>query len=118
LLSTIINKFNNRIFNKAGNKDNNNKNKKNSSNVNIAKNTKIWKNIKKAQKLYRYRIPKILLPFLLISSTLLVSFNQIGEQHVAFAYHQQYNLPLPSELEHQPSYAIRIPFGAGQTDFL
>ncbi len=117
MLSTIINKFNNRIFNTAGNKDNNNKNKKNSSNVNIAKNTKIWKNIKKAQKLYRYRIHKILLPFLLISSTLLVSFNQIGEQHIAFAYHQQYNLPLPSELEHQPSYAIRIPFGAGQTDY-
>jgi plastocyanin len=117
LLSTIVNKFNNRIFNKAGNKDNNNKNKKNSSNVNIAKNTKIWKNIKKAQKLYRYRIHKILLPFLLISSTLLVSFNQIGEQQVAFAYHQQYNLPLPSELEHQPSYAIRIPFDAGQTDY-
>jgi len=39
---------------------------------------------------------------------------QIGQ---AFAYHQQYRLPLPSELEHQPSYAIRIPFGVGQTDY-
>ncbi len=39
---------------------------------------------------------------------------QIGQ---AFAYHEQYRLPLPSELEHQPSYAIRIPFDVGQTDY-
>lgn len=30
----------------------------------------------------------------------------------SFAFHTQYNLPLPSPLEHQPSYAIRIPSGA------
>jgi plastocyanin len=34
----------------------------------------------------------------------------------SFAFHTQYNLPLPSPLEHQPSYAIRIPFGAAETD--
>ena len=34
----------------------------------------------------------------------------------SFAFHTQYNLPLPSPLEHQPSYAIRIPFGATETD--
>ncbi len=76
----------------------------------------ILKNIKKAQKLYRDGEKKVLLPFLIISSSLLIPINQIGEQQ-AFAYHQQYRLPLPSELEHQPSYAIRIPFGIGQTDY-
>jgi plastocyanin len=74
----------------------------------------ILKNIKKNQKLYRDGIKKLLLPFLIISSSLLIPINQICEQQ-AFAYHQQYRLPLPSELEHQPSYAIRIPFG--QTDY-
>ena len=33
-----------------------------------------------------------------------------------FAFHTQYNLPLPSPLEHQPSYAIRIPFGSAQSN--
>jgi plastocyanin len=117
LLSTIINKIKNKIF-KAGIKDNKNKNKKNSPcDLNLTKNTEVWKDIKKAQRLYRYIMHKILLPFLLISSILLGSVNQLGEQHIAFAYHQQYELPLPSELEHQPSYAIRIPFGAGQSDY-
>jgi plastocyanin len=51
--------------------------------------------------------------FLLVIISL-ISIIQIGQ---AFAYHQQYNLPLPSELEHQPSYSIRIPFGVGQTDY-
>ncbi|HSF50443.1 MAG TPA: hypothetical protein VLA74_06760 [Nitrososphaeraceae archaeon] len=84
--------------------------------MNIDKNTKILKNIKKAQKLYRDGIKKVLLLLILIiiSSSLLIPITQIGER--AFAYHQQYRLPLPSELEHQPSYAIRIPFGVGQTD--
>ncbi|MGI0050866.1 MAG: cupredoxin domain-containing protein, partial [Nitrososphaeraceae archaeon] len=97
------------------------------NNINENKNhlLKIWmkdkkelilKNIKKTQKLYRDGVKKVLLPFLIISSSLLIPINQIGEQQ-AFAYHQQYRLPLPSELEHQPSYAIRIPFGIGQTDY-
>ena len=51
--------------------------------------------------------------FLLVIISL-ISIIQIGQ---AFAYHQQYNLPLPSELEHQPSYSIRISFGVGQTDY-
>lgn len=33
----------------------------------------------------------------------------------SFAFHKQYNLPLPSSLEHQPSYAVRIPFGTEGT---
>ena len=33
-----------------------------------------------------------------------------------FAFHTQYNLPLPSPLEHQPSYAIRIPFGSFESN--
>jgi plastocyanin len=33
----------------------------------------------------------------------------------SLAFHTQYNLPLPSALEHEPSYAIRIPFGAAGT---
>jgi plastocyanin len=33
----------------------------------------------------------------------------------SLAFHTQYNLPLPSPLEHQPSHAIRIPFGAAGT---
>ena len=36
----------------------------------------------------------------------------------AFAYHKQYNLPLPSSLEHQPSYSIRIPFDVGKSNSL
>jgi hypothetical protein len=124
LLSTIVKFYNNKILNRRINadtkkKDNNNNNDKNNlslDHLNLGKeNTKIWKNIKKAQKVYRRE--KILLPFLLISFTLLIPINQIDEQQVAFAYHQQYNLPLPSELEHQPSYAIRIPYGVGQTDY-
>jgi hypothetical protein len=76
----------------------------------------VLKNIKKAQRLYRDGVKKVFLPLLIISSSLLIPISQIGE-HQAFAYHQQYRLPLPSELEHQPSYAIRIPFGVGQTDY-
>ena len=34
----------------------------------------------------------------------------------SLAFHTQYNLPLPSSLEHQPSYAIRIPFGSAESD--
>jgi len=60
---------------------------------------------------------KVLLPLLIISSSLLIPIAQISEQQAVFAYHQQYRLPLSSELEHQPSYAIRIPFGVGQTDY-
>jgi hypothetical protein len=58
---------------------------------------------------------KVLFLLLIISSSLIIPITQIDEQ--AFAYHQQYKLPLPSELEHQPSYAIRIPCGVGQTDY-
>jgi plastocyanin len=118
LLSAIINKFNNRISkNKKTADDRNKKNNKNLSLdlLNIDKNTKVLKNIKKAQKLYRNITQKVLLSLLLISSSLIIPITQIDEQ--AFAYHQQYRLPLPSELEHQPSYAIRIPFGVGQTDY-
>jgi plastocyanin len=114
-------KFNYRILNNNRtdiSKNNNHKNTLSLEIVNIKeKKPTVWENIKKSQKLYRDRIQKVLLPFLLISSSLLISINQIDEQQqVAFAYHQQYNLPLPSELEHQPSYSIRIPFGIGQTD--
>ena len=114
MLSTIINKFNNRILNKRTNI--NNKNNKNLSLdiLNIDKNTKVLKNIKKAQKLYIDGMQKVLL-LIIISWSFLIPINQIGEQ--VFAYHQQYRLPLPSELEHQPSYSIRIQFGVGQTDY-
>jgi plastocyanin len=118
LLSTIINKFNNIITKNKKTEDTNKKNNKNLSLdlLNIDKNTKLLKNIKKSQKLYRNITQKVLLSLLLISSSLIIPITQIDEQ--AFAYHQQYRLPLPSELEHQPSYAIRIPFGVGQTDYL
>ena len=118
MLSTIINKFNNIITKNKKTEDTNKKNNKNLSLdlLNIDKNTKLLKNIKKSQKLYRNITQKVLLSLLLISSSLIIPITQIDEQ--AFAYHQQYRLPLPSELEHQPSYAIRIPFGVGQTDYL
>ncbi len=122
MLSTIINKFNNKISkNKKKTDDTNKKNNKNLSLdlLNIDKNTKLLKNIKKAQKVYRDGMKKVSFLFLIIiiiiSPSLLIPITQTGEQ--AFAYHQQYRLPLPSELEHQPSYAIRIPFGVGQTDY-
>jgi plastocyanin len=117
LLSTIINKFNNRISKNKKTDDTNKKNNKNLSLdiLNTDKNKKVWKNIKKAQKLYRNITQEVMLSLLLVSSSLLIPITQIDEQ--AFAYHQQYRLPLPSELEHQPSYAIRIPFGVGQTDY-
>ena len=117
MLSTIINKFNNIITKNKKTEDTNKKNNKNLSLdlLNIDKNTKLLKNIKKSQKLYRNITQKVLLSLLLISSSLIIPITQIDEQ--AFAYHQQYRLPLPSELEHQPSYAIRIPFGVGQTDY-
>jgi plastocyanin len=113
LLSAIIKKFyNNRSL------DNSNNNKTISlDNVNTDINTRVWKNIKKAQKIYKYRMQKVMILFLLISSSLLIPFIHIANEQTAFAYHQQYNLPLPSELEHQPSYSIRIPFGVGQTDY-
>ena len=84
---------------------------------NIDTNTKIWKYINKAQTIYKNRLQKVMLLFLLISSTLVIPSIHINNGQMAFAYHQQYGLPLPSELEHQPSYAIRIPFGIGQTDY-
>lgn len=120
MLSTIINKFNNRISkNKKKTDDTKKKNNENLSLdlLSIGKNTKVLKNIKMAQNLYRDGMKKVLILFLIIiiSSSLLIPIIQTGEQ--AFAYHQQYRLPLPSELEHQPSYAIRIPFGVGQTDY-
>jgi plastocyanin len=114
LLSTYISKFKN----KYGNKEKSINENKNHS-LEIWKKDKkelVLKNIKKAQRLYRDGVKKVFLPLLIISSSLLIPINQIGE-HQAFAYHQQYRLPLPSELEHQPSYAIRIPFGVGQTDY-
>lgn len=40
-----------------------------------------------------------------------LSFTIVSSQ-IAFAFHTQYTLPLPSPLQHEPSYAIRIPFGA------
>jgi plastocyanin len=115
LLSAIIKKFNNNID--LYNENNNNKTIS-LDKVNTGTHTRIWKNIKKAQKLNKYGIQKkVLLCLLLIFSSLLIPFNQIDKQQTAYAYHQQYNLPLPSELEHQPSYVIRIPFGIGQTDY-
>jgi plastocyanin len=45
------------------------------------------------------------LVILLISISIVISTGSV------FAFHNQYNLPLPSSLEHQPSYAVRIPFG-------
>lgn len=78
-------------------------------------NTKVWDNIKKAQKIYGYRMQKILLSLLLISSSFLIPITQIEDQTVS-AYHEQHRLPLPSGLEHQPSYSIRIPFGVGQPE--
>jgi plastocyanin len=113
LLSTIIKKF---INNRDLNNENNNK-IISLDIVNTDINTRVWKNIKKAQKLYKYRMQKAMLLFLLISSSLLIPFTHIDYKQTAFAYHKQYGLPLPSELEHQPSYAIRIPFGIGQTDY-
>ena len=114
MLSTWISKFKNKYRNREKNINEN----KNHS-LEIWKKDKkelVLKNIKKAQRLYRDGVKKVFLPLLIISSSLLIPINQIGE-HQAFAYHQQYRLPLPSELEHQPSYAIRIPFGVGQTDY-
>lgn len=113
LLSAIIKKFTN-------NKDLNNENNNKIISLDIVNtdiNTRVWKNIKKAQKLYKYRMQKAMLFFLLISFSLPILFVHIDYKQTAFAYHTQYGLPLPSELEHQPSYAIRIPFGVGQTDY-
>ena len=117
MLSTIINKFNNKISKNKKKTDDTKKNNENLSLdlLNIDKNTKVLKNIKKAQNLYRDGMKKVLILFLIIISSSLLPIIQTGEQ--AFAYHLQYRLPLPSELEHQPSYAIRIPFGVGQTDY-
>ena len=42
---------------------------------------------------------------------LLLSIYPVISAGPSFAFHNQYNLPLPSSLEHQPSYAVRIPFG-------
>jgi plastocyanin len=114
LLSTYISKFKN----KYGNREKNINENKNHS-LEIWKQDKkelVLENIKKAKRLYRDGIKKVFLPLLIISSSLLIPISQMGD-HQAFAYHQQYRLPLPSELEHQPSYAIRIPFGVGQTDY-
>jgi hypothetical protein len=110
LLSTIINKLQNRILKR---RDTKNKNHSLGS-LDTYDKTKVLK-IKKALKLYRDRIQKVFRPFLIISLSLLVPLTQIDQQ--VFAYHQQYRLSLPSELEHQPSYSIRIPFGVGQTDY-
>jgi hypothetical protein len=114
LLSAIIKKFNN---NRSFDNDNNNNKTISLDKVNTDINTRVWKNIKKAQKLYRNRMQKVMLLFLLISSSLLLPFTHMDDKQTAFAYHKQYGLPLPSELAHQPSYAIRIPFGVGQTDY-
>ncbi|HET7642590.1 MAG TPA: hypothetical protein VFK40_03705 [Nitrososphaeraceae archaeon] len=83
---------------------------------NIDTNTKILKYINKAQTLYKNKLQKLML-LILVASTLVIPLIHINNGQMAIAYHQQYNLPLPSELEHQPSYAIRIPFGIGQTDY-
>ena len=109
LLSTILSKVKNRYVNRESNLNNKNKNYLSA----IWKNDKkeiIVKNIKKAQKLYRYRIEKVIF-FLILTS--LIPISLIGQ---TYAHHDEYRLPLPSGLEHQPSYSIRIPFGAGQTD--
>jgi len=79
-------------------------------------NTKFWKYINKAQTLYKNKLQNVMM-LILVASTLVIPSIHINNGQMAFAYHQQYNLPLPSELEHQPSYAIRIPFGIGQTDY-
>lgn len=113
LLSNLIKKFIKRDKEKVDN------NKSILSKVkDMDTNTKIGKYINKARTLYKNRLQKgMLLIFLLISSTLVILSIHTNNGQMAFAYHQQYNLPLPSELEHQPSYAIRIPFGIGQTDY-
>ena len=79
-------------------------------------NTKFWKYINKAQTLYKNKLQNVMM-LILVASTLVIPSIHINNGQMAFAYHQQYNLPLPSELEHQPSYGIRIPFGIGQTDY-
>lgn len=45
----------------------------------------------------------------------LLSISLVISTGSSFAFHNQYNLPLPSSLEHQPSYAVRIPFGTEET---
>jgi plastocyanin len=113
LLSNLIKKFNKRERKNGDNNKNNFLDVKNKDTI-----IKVWKYINKAQTIYRNRLQKVmLLLFLLISSTLVIPSIHINNGQMAFASHQQYNLPLPSELEHQPSYAIRIPFGVGQTDY-
>jgi plastocyanin len=113
LLSNLIKKFNKRERKNGDNNKNNFLDVKNKDTI-----TKVWKYINKAQTIYKNRLQKVmLLLFLLVSSTLVITSIHINNGQMALAYHQQYNLPLPSELEHQPSYAIRIPFGAGQTDY-
>lgn len=115
-------KFNKRISAKTNKKNNCNKNAKNIDldNSNIDKknmiNILIRESIKKAQKIYGYQMQKVILSILLISTILLVPAAQINEQQTVYGYHEQYRLPLPSGLEHQPSYSIRIPFGVGQPD--
>ncbi|HEX6671105.1 MAG TPA: hypothetical protein VF084_02645 [Nitrososphaeraceae archaeon] len=113
LLSTLIKKL---IKRDRENGDNNKITLFNT--INTDTNRKVWKYVKKAQMVYKNRLKKVmLLLFLLISSTLVIPSIYINNGQMAFAYHQQYDLPLPSELKHQPSYAIRIPFGVGQTDY-
>ena len=48
----------------------------------------------------------IFVVFMILSST------AIMYSPMAFAVHNQNTLPLPTALQHEPSYAIRIPFGA------
>ena len=107
MLSTLIKKFNIKYKEKS---DNN-------KTFLLDTNTKIWKYINKGQRLYKNRAQRVLALFLLVSSTLIIPSIDLNNEQMAFAHHQQNNLPLPSELEHEPSYAIRIPFGAGQTDY-
>lgn len=124
LLSTIIEfkKNNKRISAKTNKKHNCNKNAKNIDldNSNTDKknmiNILIRESIKKARKIYGYQMQKVILSILLISAILLVPATQINEQQTVYGYHEQYRLPLPSGLEHQPSYSIRIPFGVVQAD--
>lgn len=57
---------------------------------------------KKRQKL----VMAILIVFTILSSA------TIMYSPMAFAVHKQHTLPLPTALQHEPSYAIRIPFAA------
>ena len=64
-------------------------------------------------------MPATLIAFVLVVCVCIVAVvaSPLSYSNSLLAFHTQYNLPLPSPLEHQPSYAIRIPFGAGNEGY-